>query len=306
MGKLKKNILITGKSGFIGRNLTENLSLEYNIFAPTHRDLELLDEKAVEKFIHNNKIKIVIHCANIGGGRDTTNVRNVVYKNLRIFFALTRNLEYLEKIIHLGSGAEYDKSRPLIKIKETDFDKRIPSDDYGFAKYVCSKFAQNSQKVICLRLFSVFGKYENCYFKFISNSIVKNILKMPITIGQNVYFDFLYINDLVKIIEYFILNKTGHKIYNIASGKRIDLVTTAKLINGLGNFQSKITIKNPGFNFEYTADISRLKREIPDFKFTPFKLALEKLYQWYEMNLDRIDKKKTIEDPYFKYISVKK
>ena len=129
---------------------------------------------------------------------------------------------------------------------------------------------------------------------------------MPITIGQNVYFDFLYINDLVKIIEYFILNKTGHKIYNIASGKRIDLVTTAKLINGLGNFQSKITIKNPGFNFEYTADISRLKREIPDFKFTPFKLALEKLYQWYEMNLDRIDKKKTIEDPYFKYISVKK
>src|SRR3990167_9393100 len=147
MGKLKKNILITGKSGFIGRNLTENLSLEYNIFAPTHRDLELLDEKAVEKFIHNNKIKIVIHCANIGGGRDTTNVRNVVYKNLRIFFALTRNLEYLEKIIHLGSGAEYDKSRPLIKIKETDFDKRIPSDDYGFAKYVCSKFAQNSQKV---------------------------------------------------------------------------------------------------------------------------------------------------------------
>ena len=305
MGKLKKNILITGGSGFIGRNLTEYLQNKFNIFAPPHLQLELLDEERVRRYIFANKIQIVIHCANVGGGRDTIRVKDVVYKNLRMFFALTWNLNYLEKIIHLGSGAEYDKSRPLVKVKEENFGRQIPQGDYGFAKYVCSRFIENSEKIVNLRLFAVFGKYENCYFKFISNSIVKNIFKMPITVGQNVYFDFMYIDDLLRIIEYFISNKAGHKVYNVASGKRIDLLTIAKLINKISKYQSKIIVKNPGLNNEYTVSIQRLKEEIPNFKFTPMSLALKWLYSWYEPNIDKIDRSKIVKDEYFKYIKVK-
>lgn len=306
MGKLKKNILITGGSGFIGKNLVEYLSPKFNIFAPSHEQLELLDETAVFNFISSNKIQIVIHCANVGGGRDTAGTKDIVYKNCRMFFSLTRNLSYLERIIHLGSGAEYGKSRSLILVSEDEFDKIIPLDGYGFAKYTCSKFIENSSKIICLRLFSVFGKYENCYFKFISNSIVKNLLKIPINIGQNVYFDFLYIDDLLKIIDYFISNKTRYKMYNVASGKRIDLVTIARLVNQIGKGESKIIVENPNLNLEYTANINRLQKEIPNFKFTPFKSALMLIYKWYLQNIHLIDKEKIIKDPYLKYITINK
>ena len=41
-----KNILITGGSGFIGKNLREQLQGKYNIYAPSHSELELLDYDA--------------------------------------------------------------------------------------------------------------------------------------------------------------------------------------------------------------------------------------------------------------------
>jgi len=36
-------ILITGGSGFIGKNLVESLSRKYDIDAPAHSDLDFLD-----------------------------------------------------------------------------------------------------------------------------------------------------------------------------------------------------------------------------------------------------------------------
>ena len=73
-------------------------------------------------------------------------------------------------------------------------------NDYGFSKYLISQYIEKSDNCVCLRLFGVFGKYEDYEYKFISNAIVKNLLQMPIRIRQNVYFDWLYINDLMKIV----------------------------------------------------------------------------------------------------------
>ena len=58
-----KKILITGGSGFIGRNLTEALSGKYKIFAPAHSQLELLDYKALEQYVLTHQIEVVIHAA---------------------------------------------------------------------------------------------------------------------------------------------------------------------------------------------------------------------------------------------------
>jgi len=281
----KKTIFITGSGGFIGKNLVEKFNKKYNLLTPGHKELDLLEEKAVDNFFKKNKIDVVINCAVIGGSRKEEYVDSSLSGNLRIFFNLLKNKDKYKKMIHLGSGAEYDKSKPIVKVKETDLGKTVPKDEYGFFKYICSKYIEKERDIVCIRIFGLFGKYEDYRYRFISNAIVNNINGLPITMNQNVFFDYIYINDFVKIVDYFINHKTKFKFYNIGTGKKIDILTIANKINKIADKKSKIIIKNKGLNNEYTCDSSRLKNEIKKFKFTDFDKSLKELYDWYRNEL---------------------
>lgn len=280
----KKTIFITGAGGFIGRNLTEQFNGKYNLLAPRHKELDLLDEKAVDKFFRKNKIDVVINCAIVGGSRNEEHVDSAISNNLRIFFNLLKNKSKYKKMIHLGSGAEYDKAKPIVKVKETDLGKTIPKDEYGFFKYICSKYIEKEKNIISLRIFGLFGKYEDYRYRFISNAIVNNINSLPIAMNKNVFFDYTYINDFVRIVDYFINHKAKNKFYNIGTGKKIDILTIANKINQIAVKKSKIAIKNKGLNCEYTCDNSRLVKELKKFEFTDFDKSLKELYDWLVLN----------------------
>ena len=280
---MKKTILITGSTGCIGLNLIEQLDRnKYNLLTPKHKELDLLKDSAVSKYFKKNKIDVVVNCALVGGSRNEEYVNNMVSVNLKMFFNIVRNKKYFGKMIHIGSGAEYDKSRPLIKIKEEEFDRMVPKDDYGFFKYVCSKYMESTNDIICLRIFGLYGKYEDYKLKFVSESICKNILGLPIIINKNVYFDYVYMNDFIKIIEYFINNSAKYKFYNVGKGKKINILTIAKSVNKIADKKSEIIVKNKGLNNEYTCDNSRLMKEIKNFKFTDFDQSLKEFYLWYK------------------------
>lgn len=304
----KKRLFITGTKGFIGRNLTEFFTDKYHLFIPSHRELELLNADKVRHYIIANKINYIIHTANVGGERTDRDKRNIVYTNLRMFFNIARNEQYIQKIIYIGSGAEYDKSRPLKNISEEDFDERVPTDDYGFYKYICSKYILQSKtkKIISLRLFGIYGPYEDYLVRFISNSILKNIFNQPIIINQNVYFDYLYIHDLLRVIDFFLNNFSQFNIYNVTSREKTDLKTIAEIINEISNFKSEIVVVNPGLNYEYTGSNKRLMKEVKNFEMTSLKEGIGRLYTWYQRNLDKIDRRKVISDEYIKLCKVKK
>lgn len=275
-------ILITGAAGFIGKNLTEGLNAKYNLLTPTHQELDLTNYKAVEKYFINMKVDIVVHCAVVGGSRNEEHVQESLNKNLRILFNILRNKKYFKRLIHLGSGAEYDKSRPIVKVKEAEFDIKVPQDEYGFFKYLASRYIENSQNIVSLRIFGLFGKYEDYRYRFISNAICRNLLGLPITMTQNVYFDYVDIKDFVKIIDYFINHKPKHRFYNIGRGVKIDILTIAHKINNIAEKKSKIIVKRPGLNKEYTCDNKRLKSELKKFAFSDFDQSLLDLYNWYK------------------------
>ncbi len=293
------NIFVTGGTGFIGKNICEYFNEKYTIFSPSHVELDLLDENAVSRYIKKHKIGTIIHCANRGGDRATTELTHIVRDNLRIFFNIAKNSDKVNKIIYFGSGAEYNKNRNLSKIKEEEFGQQIPDDDYGFYKYVCNTFTERSKNIINLRLFGVFGKYEDYRFRFISNAILKNLLGLDITINQNVIFDYLYIDDLLRIIEYFIKNKSKHKTYNITPTKSISLLEISDIINSISNKKSVIKTLNNGFNCEYTGDNSRLKKELKELKFSDYRDSISSLFEFYEKNLNYLDRGTISSDPYF-------
>jgi GDP-L-fucose synthase len=305
---MPKRILITGGSGFIGKNIVEHLITynpdKYELYYPRHKDLDLLDTEKVGEFIKKNGINIIIHSANTGGSRKTnydSDRNDIVAGNLRMFFNLARCMDKMEKMIHFGSGAEYDRRHYTPKMKEEYFGSHIPDDPYGFSKYVISQYIQNSEKMVCLRLFGVFGKYEDHEFKFISNAIVKDLFHLPITINQNVNFDFLYVNDLVNIVDHFLEHDPEYKVYNAVSGRVIDLISIAKTINLVSDKPSEIIIKKPGMNVEYSADNKRLLKEIKGIKFTPMDGAIRELYAHYRSILGKIDRKTIENDEFINY-----
>jgi len=307
----KKNILVTGARGFIGKNIAEylkaNFSNSHIVFFPYHNQLELLDSSAVTSFINSKSIDIIIHCANVGGSRKTAydqGQTDIIQKNLAMFFNLVGAMNKDTRMIFLGSGAEYTRGHYEPKMKEDYFGKHIPEDSYGFSKYICSKYIELSENIVNLRLFGVFGKYEDYEFKFISNAIVKNLLGLPITINQNIHFDYLYINDFLKIVEHFINQVPKQKLYNATRGETIDLITIANKINRVAEKQSEIIVKREGLNREYSADNSKLLKEIGGFNFTAFDQAIKELYSWYKSNLDKINKAEIIKDGYIKYCQI--
>ena len=188
---------------------------------------------------------------------------------------------------------------------EEYFDSYVPVDSYGFSKYICSKYIESTNNIVNLRVLGTFGRYEDYEYRFISNAIVKNIIGLPIVINQNVFFDFLYINDFARIVEIFMERPYTHKSYNIVTGVPIDLVSIAKIINSISDKPSEIIVKNPGLNTEYTADNTRLTREFKTVAFTPFEDALQELYRWYQSIINTIDRDKIAKDNYIKYCRTK-
>lgn len=290
-------ILLFGRNGFVGKNIYESLSTKYEIIAPLKDELDLLNGAAVNNYFKQNKFDVIINSAVKGG-------ENVQETTVNMYLNILKNRDSYGKLIYFGSGAEFNKTRDLIKVDENHFGESIPQDNYGIAKYIINQSIRSEPGSVNLRLFGVYGKYENYLFTFISNSILKNLLKNSIEIYKNVIFDYLYIDDLVRITEYFVLNDVNFSDYNMTPTNSISLTDIIEYIEKISGSKSQLTIKNAGFNKQYTGNNSRLLNELGSFSFTPYETGITDLFHYYETKLKNkeIDRDKLLENDYLQIV----
>ena len=278
-------ILVTGGSGFIGRNLKEQMSYKFEIFAPTSKDLNLLNEEAVLTYLKQNQFDVVIHSATWNATRTSTRDTNLVLENnLRMFFNLVRGSKFYRKMIYYGSGAEFERHHWIPKMKEEYFDSFVPVDQYGYSKYLMNKFAEKAENIYNLRLFGVYGKYEDWQIRFISQSCCRAIYNIPITINQDVNFDYTHVDDIVEITDWFINNEPNAKSYNVCSGTSYKLSKLAQKVLSIAGKKLDIHISNDGLGREYSGDNSKLINDIGNFSFKNTDLGILDLYNWYLVN----------------------
>jgi GDP-L-fucose synthase len=206
-----------------------------------------------------------------------------------MFFNLARNDGLFSKMICFGSGAEYHRPGLPARVSEEYFDTRVPADAYGLSKYICAKYIERSERIFNLRLFGVFGKYEAWQVRFISNACARVVHDLPIVIRKNVVFDYLYIEDLARITEWFLKAEPRWKSYNVCMGEPHALTDLASMVVVASRKQSAIHVLEEGDGPEYTADNSRLLDEIGGFEFRDMTGAIAEIYSWYEANPDAID-----------------
>lgn len=286
-----KKILLTGGTGFIGRNIQESiLSQKYEIIAPKSSELDLIDTDCVDQYFEGKKFDIVLHSATKPGHRNSKDSTNLFYSNVRMFENLERHNDKYKKFINFGSGAVYDISKNISDAKEENIFKNIGKDDHSFCKYVISKQIEKLDNFVDLNIFGIFGKYEDWQIRFISNAICKAVFNLPITLRQDRRFSYLFIDDLMPILEFFIENDLKYKSYNIVPDEKITLLEVAQLIKRISGKDIKILVANEDVGLDYTGDNSRLKKEFNNYKFTKLEQSVSMLYNYYEGAKNEIEK----------------
>lgn len=289
-----KKVLLTGGSGFIGKNVIEYFknSSEYKIITPSSRELNCINEEEVKNYLVENQFDIVLNFAVYGNGIDKQKDANKELEyNLRIFLNFEKNQHLYKRMLYTGTGAEYNKQYSICSVKEEEEGIHIPVEPYGLMRYITDRIIRKSTNIYSLKLFAIFGKYEPWYIRFISNCCCKAIKGIPISIRQNVYFDYLYIEDFCKILEWFmnLEHIPNQHAYNVVSGKKIDLYSLAKMVVEISGKNLPIYVCIEGLGKEYTADNTALLNDMGGFEFTQIKKAIELLYQWYEQHEEEIE-----------------
>lgn len=277
-------ILLTGSGGFIGKNLKFYLQGKHQLLTPRSFELDLTNKEAVKEYFKTNDIDFIIHCGSIGGAREIADKDTTIENNLAMVDNILLNKKTETKIILFGSGAMYDKSRNLHKVKETEIGKFVPYDLYGKSKLLIYEKIKDRNDVLMLNIFACYG-YDEKETRFPSYAINQIIKGENININQNVIFDYLFVEDLEQIVEYFINNMPQDNIINITPTQSSSLLEIANIVKNISKKDININVLNPKMNNEYTGDNSLLLKNYSKIKFTSLENGLKKLYEYNKQKL---------------------
>jgi len=291
-----KRILITGGSGFIGRNLAELFAGEYEVSAPARAELNLVDSQSVGKYFAGREFHAVLHCAIKPGHRNAKDPSGQLYDNTRMFFNLAGQEQRFGRLIFISSGMVYDRRFYHPKMREDYCGEHLPEDEGGLSKFVIAKQIEKSANMLELRPFGVYGKYEDYAIRFISNAICKALCDLPISIRKNRRFDYIPVGDLARVIRHFMEHDAEFKAYNVTPDCSVELAEIAELVRKISGSQQAVQVSETGLDAEYSGDNSRLKSEIPGLKFTSLEEGVRALYDWYRANPGAINRELLLHD----------
>ena len=277
-----KKIIILGAKGFIGKNLCEFFDNQekYTVSPLSRVDVDFTDIESLTEKIKDISPNYIIHSA-----VSLDNFEN----NIRMFYALENVASLLEKIILIGSGAEYISARykPLMKENYFPNEPVYPVDIYTLSKYTISKLLSisNTKNIYNLRVFGIYGPYEDFQRRLISNNLVRHLNNLPLQYNRNVAFDYLYINDFLSALERFLsLEKPKYNTYNLCVGKAYkfkEIMETIADVVGEDTSDIILNDSNPS-NYEYSGDPTLIENEIGKIEQTKLLDAITKLYSWYK------------------------
>lgn len=267
MANQGKTVLITGAgpTGVTGRAIREYLENDYVILAPSSKELDLTDDAAVRSYFDTHHIDFVVHCATYRSNISQTThmVDEELESNLRMYFALASQSDKFEKMVYLGSGAEYDKSKPIINIKEEQFGERIPKDKYGLGKYIMNQHCRSSRNIYNLRMFGTLNKYERYTKNVVCNLCAKAVMGLPLTLKQDVLFSWVDIMGVAEAIKFIFENDVKYHDYNIALEQPYLLSEIASIIIDISGKADKVFFEKNGFNKEYSCSTERFYSDFP-------------------------------------------
>lgn len=183
-------VCVLGAGGFVGKNLLRGTDW----VGVTRRDLDLTDQRAVEKYFDTHTYDVVIHCAVMGGSRLAADDGWVTHKNLLMFENVVR--VFKGKLLYFSSGAAL-RGTP-------------PTDPYGLSKWLIDRRIETIPGAHSLRIWGCYGPGE-LPTRF--SAVCKR--DGHVVIDRDRYFDFIDIEDVRKIVTEYVRSERSEKEYDL-------------------------------------------------------------------------------------------
>ena len=304
---MKKNILITGGTGFVGANFVHRLVKEGykpTVFIRKESNLWRLHTiKSNIKFIETDlqnynllfqqvrriKPTHIFHLAAYGTRQSVQ--RNTVETYTQNILSAINLMEVccksgFEQYINIGSSSEYGLKKSAMNEK----DILQPINHYGATKAAISLAASvfsttYKLPISTLRLFSPYGYWEDGR-RFIPTLILNAIRGEKAELSNPSYVrDFIFIDDVISAFMHFLTSKKQYnEVFNIGSGKQYTLQQVVDEVRSLSKNKLKVTWNNRVSNqLEPTfwkADITKTKKQLNWKPRISLKQGLQKTYQW--------------------------
>jgi nucleoside-diphosphate-sugar epimerase len=235
-----EKILVSGHSGFIGKNLVEKLEKEFEVIGISKNKAEMKIpqitkeiSKISEKDVTQN-ISTIIHLAAISDAKSWQ-------ENPKMCFST--NVEGTKKMLEIArkkdtnfifiSSSHVYGIPEKIPVKEKD--ETNPISNYGKSKLdgeiLCKKFHEKyGLNISILRLFSIYGKNSPNH---LITSKIFNQLKNDevITCGSlNSKRDFIHVSDVISSIKFVMKKQERFDIFNIGTGKSYSVLDICDML----------------------------------------------------------------------------
>ncbi len=229
-------ILITGISGFLGKNLAKHFNKNnYSVCGIDLNEgyldnIKITAEKNIDTITIRPDVVIICHAAVASGNSIIEN--NILFESNVAFTQIIAEKFYNSKIIYISSASIYQINNDIISEKSNI----LPQSEYALSKLWAEHIVLKSKKSTILRLSSLFG------IGMKENTIIPNYIKQAMqnkTIevwgdGKRVQ-NYIHVNDVVNIIE-CIINKnemTNQKILLGVSNNEYSNIELANMITEL-------------------------------------------------------------------------
>jgi GDP-L-fucose synthase len=244
-------VAVLGARGTVGGFLYNALSSKYNVTSITHTDLDLTNAASVNDYFGRNSFDLIFNAAINPDSRLIADVR-VSQDNFAMFTNLYNVRHMFGRVIHFASGAEFDQSKPISNAQEQDIFSIMPADHYGMSKNVTSRIAYATDNWYTLRLFGVFHSTD------LPRRLLPKILsKAPVTIVDK-YFDYLFLEDLLPVVESYINSNPIYKDMNLVYQEKMLLSEFVKRFCNYHSLQDNNITYSDVSGLSYTGNGNKL------------------------------------------------
>lgn len=257
-------VLVTGASGMIGRALVRRLKDAgfTKVLAPSHAELELTDQTAVEAYFAAHKPAFVYHLAAKVGGIQANNTYpgQFIFQNTQMqlnVFEAARKVG-VQKILFPGSACTYPKGVAQPVAEEEFLNGRMEPTNiaYGMAKANGLVLAQSyareyGMKVVLPMPTNTYGVGDN--FDPQGGHVIPALMNRMVDAKKagdtellmwgtgTPLREFIYVDDVADAFIFLMDKWDSMEIVNVGSGWEISIAELAEKISGVVGFGGTLT-----------------------------------------------------------------